>query len=346
MDRRNHLMSFKSMFILVFFPSIINAIENGTFSQRYAAPSLDLMTPTQIQGYEVILRIFKTNYREDELGNRLNIDCKVIDQHLSYDRGNSTSHKNDIFAQYRYLDVDFTLTWSYDSIGSLAKGNVNRFMEFMNSEEGYNKTVEYISELGLPIEEVYPLRLVQPTAPVISSADPPLPLFPTSEPSEVVERFSLTIAGPQLKLMTRDEMIAFQIFLELFTVNFGKSGGEPNVDTSCQIINQDLSLSSSRRNLFGKISHFVRLGRSRDLTNIDSPSLKDIYFLDIQFAMIWQTSNPEIDLVSENYLEDFKIYMRSDAGVNNLKSKLNSVGVLVEKIGTLRVIDTSNLFRH
>merc|ERR1719382_817288 len=119
MDRRNHLMSFKSICILVFFP-LLTAIENGTFSQRYAAPSLDLMTPTQIQGFEVILRIFKTNYREDELNNRLNIECEVIDQHLSYDdRGNSTSRKtdgkrNDIFAQYRYLDVDFTLTWSYD----------------------------------------------------------------------------------------------------------------------------------------------------------------------------------------------------------------------------------------
>jgi len=335
----------KQIFFSIIFP-LITAIEEGSFSQRYSGPSLDLMTPTQVQGFEVVLRIFKTKYSEEELNTGLSIECTVIDQRLSYGRKklkpDKNTAKNDIFAQYRYLDVDFTLTWSYNDKDSLTEGNVNRFMGFMNSKEGYQKTIEYISELGLPIEEVYPLRIVQPTTPVLASAHPPLPLFPTSEPSIVLERFSLTLDGPRLRSMTRDMMIAFEIFLELFTVNFGKSGGEPNVDTSCQVINQDLSLSSFRRNLFAKTSLFLRSG-NRDLISKD-PSTKDIYFLDIKFAMIWRTSNPEIDLVSDRYMDDFISYMRSDAGVNNLKNKLNAVGVLVENISTLRVMDSSHSF--
>lgn len=346
-------MKVKSIFFMTLLPSI-SSEESGTFSQRYSGPSLDLMSPTQVQGYEVILRIFKAKYIEQEINPNINIACKVIDQRLSYDRRHLESRKinlrdakeiskrdlaHDIFAQYHYLDVDFTLTFSSDDDDYLMSGNINRFMEFMNSEEGIQTTIEYISELGLPIEEVYPLRIVQPSTTILASAyPPPLPLLPTRKPDIVVERFSVTLEGSELKSMTRDELIAFEIFLELFTGNFGKSGGEPNVDTSCQIINQDLSIASLRRNLSGKMSLYFSL-RQRDLTNID-PSIK-IYFLDVKFAMIWRTSNPDVNLVSDRYLDDFISYMKSDSGMNDLKNKLHSVGVLVENVNTIRVIDAS-----
>ena len=333
------LLSLLSIILLI---SVAHSSDFRTFSIKFSGPSIgEILTPTQVKGFEVIIKIIKTKYTDD-YPVQVETGCKVLDQRLSRDRRrlqrslNLRSLENDM--QNYYLDIDFSMSWSSNSNIIVDQSiYANEFFTFMNSEEGYKTISEYMRELGLRIEHVYPLRIIETNLINIASALPPI-TDPTHQPSLIIERFSITLIGDDLGKLSINQLTAFEVFLELFTSSYGFNGGEPNVSTACEVASQELSLTllrQRRRNMIEIVKSIVTQ-QHRDLTTTFASNFK--YYLDIKFSMMWTTSLRDIDLNVDNYLKDFMTFVNSDIGMRSLREKLIAVGVLVDDISALRIV--------
>lgn len=331
------LLSLLSIIRLI---SVAHSSDFRTFSIKFSGPSIgEILTPTQVKGFEVIIKIIKTKYTDD-YPVQVETGCKVLDQRLSRDRRRLQRSLNlrslESGTHDYYLDVDFSMSWSSNSNIIIDQSiYANEFVTFMNSEEGYKTISEYMKELGIRIEHVYPLRVIEPNLINVASALPPI-TDPTHQPSLIIERFSITLIGDDLGKLSSDQLTAFEVFLELYTSSYGVNGGEPNVSTACEVSSQELSLTllrQRRRNMIETAKSAITQ-QERDLSTTSNFK----YYLDVKFAMMWTTFLRDIDLSANNYLNDFMTFVNSDVGMRSLREKLIAVGVVVDDISALRIV--------
>lgn len=193
------------------------------FRQSYfGGNDLNTMTPEQITGYQVMMKLNTKAYGFYGGEPIVKTDCLVLEQ-ISFDlirvrrrnrglrrssndrwfvgkylwpwifsgkaktpRSNTMSRK----LEEKELRVSFRMTWSSVQQSLTNLDYVYAFQRYINSEAGVNDTLKHMTNLGIPVTSVEPVTILT------------LPIAPTNAPSPAPSSVSTTFYPTLLAFMT------------------------------------------------------------------------------------------------------------------------------------------------